>query len=80
MNSFLSYTLARFGLLAATLAVGYIAGMRGIWLFVSAFIGSGALSLVMLDRQRNAMGNKVSGYFTKLNEKIDASASKEDID
>lgn len=80
MNSFITYTLARFGLLAATLTVGYLAGLHGLWLLVSAFIGSGALSLIMLDRQRNAMGQKVNNYFSKLNEKIDASASKEDID
>lgn len=80
MNSFFTYTLARFGLLAATLVVGYIAGLRGLWLYVGAFIGSGALSLVLLDRQRNAMGNKVTGYFEKLNDKIDESARKEDID
>lgn len=80
MNSFLKYTLARFGLLVATLAVGYIAGIRGLWLFVAAFIGSGALSLVMLDGQRNEMGARVNGYFAKLNDKIDQSARKEDVE
>lgn len=80
MNSFLAYTIARFGLLAAALVVGYVSGLRGLWLYAGAFIGSGVLSLVLLDRQRNAMGNKVTGYFDKLNDKIDASASKEDVD
>jgi len=76
----LTYTLARIALLAAVYGIGYLAGLRDITLLVMAFLGSGLLSFVVLNRQRDAFGGRVAGYFTRINERIDANTRKEDVD
>lgn len=80
MNPFFSYTLARFGLLAITLGIGYLFGLRGPTLIILGFLGSGLLSLVLLNSQRSQLGGRISGYFTGINQKLDANTRKEDID
>lgn len=80
MNPFITYTLARLGLLAITLGIGYLFGLRGPLLIILGFLGSGILSLVMLNNQRSQLGGRISGYFAKINEKLDANTRKEDLD
>lgn len=80
MNSFLTYTLARLGLLVVTFGLAWLAGLRGIWLYALAFLGSGVISLLVLDNQRASMGGSVANFFTRINDKIDANTRKEDID
>ena len=80
MNPFISYTLARLGLLAATLGIGYLFGLRGPLLIILGFLGSGLLSLVLLNSQRSQLGGRISGYFTGINQKLDANTRKEDFD
>jgi hypothetical protein len=80
VNPFISYTLARLGLLAITLGIGYLFGLRGPLLIILGFLGSGLLSLVLLNRQRSQLGGRVSGYFAGINQKLDANTRKEDFD
>ena len=80
MNPFISYTLARLGLLAVTLGIGYSFGLRGPLLIILGFLGSGLLSLVLLNSQRSQLGGRISGYFTGINQKLDANTRKEDFD
>jgi hypothetical protein len=80
VKHFLTYTFARFGLLALTFGIGYLAGLRGMWLYILAFLGSGIISLVVLDNQRTLMGGALGKYFSGINAKIDANTRKEDID
>jgi hypothetical protein len=80
VNPFITYTLARLGLLAITLGIGYLFGLRGPLLIILGFLGSGILSLVMLNNQRSQLGGRISGYFAKINEKLDANTRKEDLD
>lgn len=80
MNPFITYTLARLGLLALTLGIGYLFGLRGPLLIILGFLGSGLLSLVLLNNQRSALGGRVSGYFSRINQKLDANTRKEDFD
>ena len=80
MNPFISYTLARLGLLAITLGIGYLFGLRGPLLIILGFLGSGLLSLVLLNSQRSQLGGRISGYFTGINQKLDANTRKEDFD
>ena len=80
MNPFISYTLARLGLLAVTLGIGYLFGLRGTLLIILGFLGSGLLSLVLLNSQRSQLGGRISGYFTGINQKLDANTRKEDFD
>jgi hypothetical protein len=80
VNPFISYTLARLGLLAVTLGIGYLFGLRGPLLIILGFLGSGLLSLVLLNSQRSQLGGRISGYFTRINQKLDANTRKEDFD
>ena len=78
MKAFISYTLARIALLAVALGVGYISGLRGAILLILGFLGSGLVSLVLLNKQRSQLGGRIAGFFTGLNAKIDANSRKED--
>ena len=80
MNAVLTYSLARLGILLAVLALAYLAGLRDIWLLGSSFLGSGVISFLVLDQQRTAMGQRIAGYFGKINSKLDENTRKEDID
>lgn len=52
----LVYNLLRLGLLAACLVVGYLAGLRGLYLVAAAFLVSGVVSWFALKNQRINMG------------------------
>lgn len=80
MNPFVTYTLARLGLLALTLGLGYLFGLRGPVLIILGFLGSGILSLILLNNQRSQLGGRVSGYFARINQKLDANTRKEDFE
>lgn len=76
--AFIRYTTLRLAMLIAVGAVSYLLGLRDILLLIVAFLVSGILSLVLLDRQRDAMGASVGGLFSRINARIDASAKAED--
>lgn len=78
MMAFLRYSTLRFLLLLASGAVLYLVGLRGLPLLLLAFVVSGIASLFVLDRQRDALGSSVGGFFSRLNARIDASARAED--
>lgn len=80
MLAFIRYSTLRFAVLLAVGAVGYLLGLRDLPLLLVAFVGSGAISLFLLDRQRDALGSSVGGVFTRLNQRIDASARAEDVE
>jgi hypothetical protein len=80
VNPFISYTLARLGLLAITLGIGYLFGLRGPLLIILGFLGSGVISLVLLNSQRSQLGGRISGYFSGINQRLDANTRKEDFD
>lgn len=80
MNPFISYTLARLGLLAVTLGIGYLFGLRGPMLIILGFLVSGLISLVLLNSQRSQLGGRISGYFSGINQRLDANTRKEDLD
>ena len=77
-HPFLIYTLARIGLLLAVGVGCYLLGARSILLIVLAFVLSGLLSYVLLDRSRSQAGMRVGSYFARLNSRIDSSAKAED--
>lgn len=78
--AFIRYTTLRLAMLIAVGGVGYLLGLRDILLLIVAFLVSGILSLVLLDRQRDAMGASVGGLFSRINARIEASAKAEDDD
>jgi hypothetical protein len=80
VNPFISYTLARLGLLVVTLGICYLIGLRGPLLIIVGFLGSGLVSLLLLNSQRSQLGGQISGYFSGINQKLDANTRKEDSD
>ncbi len=77
-HPFVVYTLARIGLLIGFAVLCYLLGARGILLIVLAFVLSGLMSFVVLRRPRAAVGDSVSGYFSRINQRIEASKTAED--
>lgn len=74
----LVYTLKRLALFGITLALGYALGLRDLWLIVLALLVSGAVSLVLLNRDRDRASAQAVTLARKLNKRISDSAAKED--
>jgi hypothetical protein len=74
----LRYTLARFGLLLAVGAVLYVLQVRGVWLFLFAFLISGAIAMIALNRTREGAAYGITSAVRGLNERIEASKTAED--
>jgi hypothetical protein len=73
------YTVLRVGLFFALwLPIQILTPLRGLWAIVIALLGSGVISVVVLNRQRNAMGLTVGNFFGRINERIEASTRAED--
>ena len=80
MLAFARYTTLRLAMLIAVGVVASLLGLRGVALAAVAFLGSGLLSFVLLDRQRDALGESVGSVFTRINSRIDANTRAEDDD
>ena len=77
----LLYTLLRVALFAVVWGlVWFLTPFDALWSAVAAILISGAVSLVLLDRQRGRVGTAAGGFFSRLNDRIDAAARAEDID
>lgn len=78
--SVLRYTLTRLSLLFAAAAVLYLAGARGLLLWLLAFVISGVLALFLLRGQRDDMSASIYGAVKRANARIDESTRREDLD
>lgn len=79
--AFLVYTLLRLVLLVAIwILIAWITPVKGLWALALALLVSGAVSLFVLDRQRDAMSVGVARFFSGINERIEASARAEDVE
>ena len=77
----LVYTALRIAVFAAVwLTIELLTPLSGVWAIVVAILVSGAVSLLLLDRQRGQVGAAAAGFFGRLNERIEASARAEDDD
>jgi hypothetical protein len=75
------YTLLRLALFVACwLLFQFLTPLKGIWAVVAGILVSGAISLILLDRQREKVGRAAEGFFGRINAKIDAAARAEDDD
>lgn len=75
------YTLLRVLLLVGVwLLLQWLTPLRGIWAIVAALLVSGGISLLLLNRQRDAVSIGVAGFFGRINERIEASKIAEDLD
>lgn len=80
MMAFIRYSTLRLAMLLVIGGIVYLVGLRGVALAVVAFLASGIVSLFVLDGQRDAMGESISGFLKSVNARIDADSRKEDLD
>lgn len=81
MRAVLRYTLLRIAIfLVIWLVIDLLTPLSTLWSAAAAILISGAISLVVLDRQRSDAGQVVGGFFSRLNARIDAATRREDDD
>jgi hypothetical protein len=79
--AFIVYTLLRIALFALVwVIIELVTPIHGLWAAAAAILMSGAISLVVLDRPRNKVGAAAGQFFGRINDRIEASASAEDVD
>lgn len=78
--SALRYTTLRLALFLGWGGVLYLVGVRGIFLALIAFGGSGIMSLFVLQRQRDDMSAGLASVFGRINKRIEDSKKSEDFD
>lgn len=75
------YSILRVGIfLAAWALVWYLTPLDALWAAIAGLLISGAVSLVVLDRQRGRVGRATGRFFSRINERIDAATRAEDLD
>jgi Protein of unknown function (DUF4229) len=75
------YTVLRVALFAAVwLTIELLTPINGLLAIITALLVSGAVSLLVLDRQRGRAAAVAGGFFSRINERIEASARAEDVD
>lgn len=75
------YTVLRILLFAGVWALlWYLTPLDALWSAVAALLISGAISIVVLDRQRGRVGAAAGSFFSRMNERIDAATRAEDVD
>lgn len=77
-RAFAVYTSLRVLILLVVGGVLYLLGARSFLLIALAFLVSGALSLILLDRPRSQASQGFGRLIGRVNAKIDAAAAKED--
>jgi len=77
--NFVTYTIARLVLWLGLWAIlQFLTPVKGVLALVLALLISSAISIVLLDRQRDAMSESVGAFFSGINSKIESSAAAED--
>lgn len=80
MRATLAYTTARILLFVAATGLIYLAGARGLLLLALAVLVSGAVSYVLLSRQRDAMAGVLASRVRNFRARLDAGTHAEDRD
>jgi membrane protein implicated in regulation of membrane protease activity len=88
MKAFVTYTLARLAMLAATYAVvwvvvGFIfekSQIINVWMLLIAFVVSSVLSLLFLGKLRDDFARSIQARAEAINERIEESRRAEDVD
>jgi Protein of unknown function (DUF4229) len=78
MRATIAYTTARILLFVAATGLLYLAGARGILLLCLGLLASGAVSYMLLSRQRDAMAAALANRFRTLRSRLDTGAKAED--
>jgi len=79
MGPVLRYNVARLGLFAAFLGIGYVVGLAGFVLLAAALFGSGITSYFVLKPQRLAMIAAMQAKVEERQAKAAAKEAREDV-
>jgi len=75
------YTVLRVALFFGVWALlWFLTPLDALWSAVAAILVSGAISLIVLDRQRGRVGAAAGGFFSRIIARIDAATRAEDVD
>lgn len=78
--NFATYTVVRLLLWLGVWAIlQFLTPVKGIMAVVLALLISSAISIVLLDRQRDVMSESVGAFFSGINQKIESSGAAEDL-
>lgn len=77
-HPFLLYTVARITLFLAVAGILYLIGARGFLLLIIAFLLSGLLSFIVLDRLRDSVSARLSQRVDRARERRAQAAAAED--
>ena len=77
-HPFLIYSVERLAVLVVAFAICYVLGARGIFLILLAFIISAVASYILFAGQRDMVGQRMGGYFSRMNQRIEAATHSED--
>lgn len=78
--NFATYTGLRLLLWLGVWAIlQFLTPVKGIMAVVLALLISSAISIVLLDRQRDIMSESVGAFFSGINQKIESSGAAEDV-
>jgi hypothetical protein len=73
------YTLLRIAVFAGLwFLIQLLTPVRGLWAIVAALLLSGAISMIVLNRQRDSMSVVVAGFFGRINDRIEQGKRAED--
>ena len=78
MRATVAYTTARILLFVAATGLIYLAGARGLLLLGLALLVSGAVSYIVLSRQRDAMAGALARRLQSIRSRINEGARTED--
>ncbi len=75
------YTALRLAMFAgAWILIETLTPIHGLFAAAFAIVISGAVSIIVLNGQRDAMSAALFGFFRRMNARIDASTRAEDLD
>ena len=81
MSGIAWYTGLRVALLAAVwLLIQVVTPLRGLMAIAVAIVISGVISFILLDRTRDRASVGLSGFFRRIDERIERSRTAEDVD
>jgi hypothetical protein len=73
------YTVLRVAIFAGLwFLIQLLTPLRGLWAVVAALLLSGAISMILLNRQRDSMSVVVAGFFGRINDRIEQGKRAED--
>ncbi len=75
------YTALRVAMfVGAWILIEILTPIQGLFAAAFAIVISGAVSIIVLNGQRDAMSAALVGFFRRMNARIDASTRAEDVD